>query len=154
MSALLDETDQNQLVPLLAKVEQNIGDINNDPHIIEDNDATPLSSAIHDTDTSLKSMEFDTVKQMFNIKLIAILKTCSKIENHYSEFLALCIFYKKVNSKNVKNIHLLSIFLENHTQMAHVPTDEYINDEINNLTNGWDETDDNLVNFMRTFANM
>lgn len=133
MSALLDETDQNQVV-------------------IEDNVTFPLSSAIHDT--ALKSIEFDTVKQMFNIKLIAVLKTCSEIENHYSEFLALCIFYKKVNSTNVKNIHLLSIFLENHKQMVDVPTDEYINDEINSLTNGWDDMDDNLVDFMRTFANI
>lgn len=128
-----------------TETETNMDEINMD-------DSVTQQPQIHDT--SLLSIDFDATKQLFNIKLISVLKTCEKIENHYSEFLALCIFYKKVNSKNVKNIHLLSIFLENHKHMIDVPTDEYINDEINKLTSGWDETDDSLVNFMRTFANL
>lgn len=143
------ETDETQM---RSEMQPNMNELNLDDNVTQHTQQSQSQSHIHDT--ALLSIDFETTKQLFNIKLISVLKTCATIENHYSEFLALCIFYKKVNSKNVKNIHLLSIFLENHRHMTDVPTDEYINDEINKLTSGWDETDDNLIDFMRTFANL
>ena len=91
--------------------------------------------------TEHQQSTFIQIKEIFNKKIKEIL-TEPAINTYYTEFMTLCVFYKKVNDSNCKNIEILCKLLSDNDLTADI---ESIN---------WDETDNQLSCFMSSFTNL
>ena len=106
------------------------------------------------------AVETTSTSDNFNKTFAALLNNPTNESHCCAEFFELCVFYKKLNDNNIKNLNLfraLYFLFENNGMINHRDSERPITvDLIQNVMCDcvkWDESDVDLNSFMTSFAN-